>query len=50
MKADPKQGFYVNAGTGGDVQIVAIQRPGKKIMPAADFLRGMKIIEGEILA
>jgi len=42
-------GFSVQSGK-GTLEILEVQRAGKKRMPVADFLRGCKLQPGTLLA
>lgn len=44
-----KEGIEVACGNGGTILITELQAPGKRRMPASDFLRGHAIDEGVIL-
>lgn len=41
--ADRKQGLHISAGDAHAVEILEIQRPGKKMIPARDMLQGVTI-------
>lgn len=47
LKAHPKEGLVVKAGRGA-VEVITIQREGKRQMSAAELLRGMNMREGEV--
>jgi len=47
LKAHPKEGLVVKAGMGA-VEVITIQREGKRQMSAAELLRGMNMREGEV--
>jgi methionyl-tRNA formyltransferase len=48
LRADAVGGLIVAAGSGA-VRLIEIQVPGKKVMPAADFLRGARLQPGDQL-
>lgn len=47
LKAHPKEGLVVKSGRGA-VEVITIQREGKRQMPAAELLRGMHMREGDV--
>lgn len=46
LAASPKEGLHIVAGDGRAVEILEAQRPGKRMMPATDMLRGVEIAVG----
>ncbi len=48
IKADAKEGFLIMAGRGA-VELFTVQREGKKVMSAGDYLRGNVTKEGDRL-
>jgi len=48
LKSHPKKGLVIKAGSGGAVEVITIQREGKRQMSAAELLRGMHMREGEV--
>jgi len=48
LQADPNKGLFVQTGD-GVLEILIVQREGKKVLAAKDLLRGTKIEEGKVL-
>jgi methionyl-tRNA formyltransferase len=48
LRADAVEGLVVAAGSGA-VRLIEVQVPGKKVLPAADFLRGVRLQPGDQL-
>jgi methionyl-tRNA formyltransferase len=40
----------VRAGDGGVVRLLRLQRPGGRMLPAAEFLRGLPVAAGSVIA